>query len=512
MQPTSPAPTAAVVAPRTVRKRVLIVNVFFDEYRRTTGSPYRVPQAMAPCFLAGAFSARACDLRIYNEQYSGVLRDVHLLAWPDMLVLTGLTSAYDRMLHLTAYARSLNPHVVVVAGGPGVRAMPGRSRHFFDYACMGDIEELQSVAREAFGAAYIAKEVFPRYDLLEGRRILGYVESSRNCNFSCSFCSLTAEGRGYAKYDLGYIERQILATGKKQIVFIDNNFYGNDRRFFLARLDLLRTLYRERRIKGWSALVTGDFFAKTENLELAREAGCKALFSGIESFDSEILLSYNKRQNTLVPQVEMIRNCLQAGIIFTYGVMLDPATRRLADLRREIEFIVGTPAITMPAYFTLVIPLLGTPHFRDCLSKGLLLPNVRLRDLDGVTVTMQPRDPLDDVLRFARDLTSLRGYRGRVMRQVMGSLAHYRGRLTPLQLYSVVLSGALICMETFATSPSSIWSQRPRQTYLAGTEVLDPQYTPMIRVAAAFEGHFRPTMVTDESGALADDLAEDLSV
>ena len=430
MQPTSPAPTVTVAAPRSARKRVLIVNVFFDEYRRTTGSPYRVPQAMAPCFLAGAFSARACDLRIYNEQYSGVLRDLRLLAWPDMLVLTGLTTAYDRMLHLTAYARSLNPRVVVVAGGPGVRAMPGRSRRFFDYVCMGDIEELQSVARDAFGAAYIADEVFPRYDLLEGRRVLGYVESSRNCNFSCSFCSLTAEGRSYAIYDLGYIERQILATGKKQIVFIDNNFYGNDRQFFLARLDLLRTLTRERRIKGWSALVTGDFFAKTENLELAREAGCKALFSGIESFDSEILLSYNKRHNTLVPQVEMIRNCLEAGIIFTYGVMLDPSTRRLADLRREIEFIVGTPEITMPAYFTLVIPLLGTPHFRDCLSKGLLLPNVRLRDLDGVTVTMQPRDPLDDDVRFARDLTSLRGYRGRVMRQVMGSLAHYRSTAT----------------------------------------------------------------------------------
>ena len=67
-------------------------------------------------------------------------------------------------------------------------------------------------------------------------------------------------------------------------------------------------------------------------------------------------------------------------------------------------------------------------------------------------------------------------------------------------------------METFATSPSSIWSRRPRQTFLAGTEVLDPQYTPMIRVAAAFEGHFRPTMVTDGTGALADDLAEDLAV
>ena len=74
----------AAPAPSAVRKRVLIVNVFFDEYRRTTGSPYRIPQAMAPCFLAGAFSTQACDLRIYNEQYSGVLRDADLLAWPNV--------------------------------------------------------------------------------------------------------------------------------------------------------------------------------------------------------------------------------------------------------------------------------------------------------------------------------------------------------------------------------------------------------------------------------------------
>jgi len=117
------APTPATATSGAVRKRVLIVNVFLDEYRRTTGSPYRIPQAMAPCFLAGAFSTQACDLRICNEQYSGVLRDADLLAWPDMLVLTGLTSAFDRMLHLTAYARTLNPRVVVVAGGPGVRPM-----------------------------------------------------------------------------------------------------------------------------------------------------------------------------------------------------------------------------------------------------------------------------------------------------------------------------------------------------------------------------------------------------
>ena len=492
-------------------KRVLIVNVFFDEYRRTTGSPYRVPQAMTPCYLAGAFSPRSCDVRVYNEQYSGVLNDADLLGWPEMLVLTGLTSAFDRMLHLTAYARTLNEKVVVVAGGAPVRALPRRSRRFFDYACLGDVEELRSIVREVFGAAYVADEVFPRFDLLQGRRILGYVESSRNCNFRCSFCSLTAENRDYMNYDLDYVRRQILAVGNKQIVFIDNNFYGNDRPYFLARLELLKALYRERRIKGWSALVTGDFFRRTENLGEVREAGCQALFSGVESFDAKTLLAYNKRQNTLVPQVKMIRSCLDAGIIFTYGIMLDPSARRLADLRREIEFIIDTPAITMPAFFTLAIPLLGTPYFRDCLENGLFFPDIRLRDLDGVTLTMRPLDPVDEVVAFIRDLPSLRGYRRRVMRQVVTFLRRYRRTLTPLQLYSAMLSAALICMETSATSPGRLALRRPRQTYLGTTEFLDPQYTPMIRVAAAYEDYFRPTMVTGEDGRLAEDLAPDLA-
>ena len=93
---------------RDPRKRVLIVNAFIDEYGRTAGSPHRVPQAQGPAYLAGAFSREGCEIRLYNEQVSGVLKDVGLLGWPDMLVLTGLTSAFDRMLHLTAYARTLN--------------------------------------------------------------------------------------------------------------------------------------------------------------------------------------------------------------------------------------------------------------------------------------------------------------------------------------------------------------------------------------------------------------------
>ena len=56
---------------RGVRKRILIVNVFFDDFRRTTGSPNKVPQSMGPAYLAGAFSRETCDVRLYNAQRSG---------------------------------------------------------------------------------------------------------------------------------------------------------------------------------------------------------------------------------------------------------------------------------------------------------------------------------------------------------------------------------------------------------------------------------------------------------
>lgn len=492
------------------RKRVLIVNAFFDEYWRSAGSPYRVPRAMGPIFLAGAFAAELCDVRVYSEQYSGPLQDPRLLAWPDMLVLTGLTSSFDRMLHLTAYAKTLNPAVIVVAGGPAVRALPRRARRFFDHVCLGDIEELMAIAAEEFGAEYAATDMFPRFDLAPKGGMLGYVESSRYCNFRCSFCSLTAERGRYRIYDLGYIRRQIESTGKQRLIFLDNNFYGNDRDFFLARIALLKEMYHKQQIRGWSALVTGDFFSRPENLAIVREAGCEGLFSGIESFDQSTLRTYNKRHNTLLPQVQQIRGCLESGIVFTYGIMLDPSSRRLDDLRQEIEFILSTPEITLPAYFTFAIPLLGTPYFRDCVAKRMMLPSVRLHDMDGLTIVMRPLDPIDDVVAFARDIQNLRGYRLKALRHTAQFLRRHRGLLSPLQLMTASVSAALICTQSAASSPLRPRIRRPRRTFHGPTEALDPLYRPVIRLPVKFRRYFVPTMVSDPSGDLSEDVSDDM--
>ncbi len=491
----------------SARKRVLVVNCYFDDSRRPLRRTTKIPQAMGPVYLAGAFAQELCEVRAYTELYSGPLEDEALLSWPDMLVLTGLTNSFDRMLHLAAYARTKNPRVIIVAGGPPVRALPRLAQKFFDYCCLGDIEQLTEIITDAFGPEFVAAEMLPRFDLAYWIGWLAHIESTRYCNFHCSFCALTGEARSYKTYELNYVRSQLLTMKKKYALFIDNNFYGSDRQHFYRRIELIDEVRRAGHFKGWGALVTNDFFHKAENLSRVSKAGCKILFSGVESFDDSWLRSFNKLQNTTAPQVKMISSCLSAGVAFIYGLIVDATSRRVADLRRELEFITGTPEITLPSFITMSIPLLGTPYFHECVARKAIFPETKLRDMDGLTVMMQPEDPIDEVIKFLRDVQSLRGYRRRVLRHSISFARRYRSSLDFVQMMLALGNAGLLCVPNLMNGfkRASRQRQQPR-TFISTTEPLDCVYTPAFRVASRFEKYFQPVMVTDKSGNLSEDL------
>ena len=329
----------------------------------------KIPQTIGPQFLAGGFNPAHWDLRLYNEHSHGPLLDEDLLGWPDILVLTGLITSLDRMRQLTAYARTKNPSVLVVGGGHVVRAFPALCNTFMDYACLGDVEEIQDVIAEAFGSEYVAEEFCPRLDLGDwiGRHV-GYVESTRYCNFKCSFCTLTAEGRAYKAVGPDDLRRQFSRLGRKRItIFLDNNFWGGNQRSFAERVEVAGEMWRAGQMTGWGGLVTSDFFFKESNVKMAVDAGCLTLFTGVESFDQDWNVQHNKKQNSVRPQVEIIRGALEAGIVFMYGLMIDLSTRTIANVREEIEVILDTPDITLPTYLSMPIPIPVTPYFYECL-------------------------------------------------------------------------------------------------------------------------------------------------
>jgi len=493
------------------RKRVLIVNCYLDETRRDVARAGKVPQTIGPLFLAGWFHPDRWDIRLHNEHSDGPLEDEALLGWPDLVVLTGLTTSLDRLRQITAYVRSLNPRVVVVGGGHVARAFPSYCATFLDVVCQGDVEEIGDVIAGLYGPDYAAGEMGFRYDLAPWIGRVGYVESTRYCNFKCDFCILTAEGRRYQPHGLDFFRRQLAALGQRRILaFVDNNFYGSDRKSYEARLEVIREAWQAGQFKYWVALVTGDFFLDDRNVTRARENGCRGLFSGVESFDPDWVADHNKRQNGGKAPVELIRSCLEQGVIFTYGLILDIYTRPIAEIRRELEFVLGCDEITLPGFLSLPIPYPGTPYFYRALDAGTLLPGTRIRDLDSTTITATPLDPMAEAVGFVRDLQSMRGYRTKVLRHGLRFARRYRRHLSAEQLGLCLANGALLCAPLLATLPSRVGSATGARTYVSTTEPLDRVYRPAFRVAGQYASHFHPTFLTDADGGLSEAISEDV--
>ncbi|HTY99814.1 MAG TPA: radical SAM protein, partial [Rhodocyclaceae bacterium] len=451
------------------------------------------------------------EARIACEFSLGPFEDLAALRWADLLVLTGLNPAFDRMKQLTAYARTVNPKIAVAMGGSVARVLPRLSRRYFDYVCTGDVEGIRDVVHDVFGPGYGAEIPLPRYDLTRWLRLVGFAESSRNCNFRCGFCSMTAEDRPFAPYDVEYVRRQVEAMGYRPcVMFLDQNFYAGSRRFLRDRLALLRELYEARKLGGWSALVTTDFFSEPENLRLAKESGCIGFFSGVESFSREQIVAYRKKQNLLLPQEQAIRRSLEAGLVFHYGVVFDPTERSVASLAEEIEFIVGNPRITLPSFLSFAIPLLDTPLFRSRLRDGDLLPNLKLRDMDGRSVVCRTLDPLAAVVGFAASMDRGAMSKRRLAARAWKFFRHYRGRLTGWSMASGLADTWAMAFPNLGTNGRDRHLAASRRSYLASTEPLGTLYRPAINVPERLRENFSPLFVTDRRGELAAAVQDDL--
>ena len=232
----------------------------------------------------------------------------------------------------------------------------------------------------------------------------------------------------------------------------------------------------------------------------------------MESFDDSQIVRFQKLQNRRLPQVELIRKCLDAGLTFFYGLIFDPANRTVESMRGELDVVYGTPEITMPTFVTLTIPLPGTPYFRDCLERDLFLPHAKLRDLDGSTLVLRPLDPVPVVTDFLRELLRMTGWRRRALGHAVGFYRRYHRLLNKYQMVSALARDMQLLLPS-----AMIASGRARRRDVAGrsfvttNERLDPQYTPFMRVDARYESHFAPTMLTDGHGRIVDALFDDLA-
>ena len=219
-----------------------------------------------------------------------------------------------------------------------------------------------------------------------------------------------------------------------------------------------------------------------------------------------------KDQNLILPQEKVISRCLEAGMVLHYGLVFDPYERPIREFQDELEMIVSNHRITLPSFLTLAIPLLGTPMFQQRLNDGALLPNLRLREMDGRTLIYRTRDPFEQVVEYVGRMETspiekrkLFAYAGKFFR-------HYRKTLSPWAMISGLLNVISTGMPSLGTNAreKKVPREERRRTFNASTEPLGSLYQPVISVPSRYQDHFQPLLVTDEQGRLHQDLHADL--
>ncbi len=385
------------------------------------------------------------------------LRRLDLL-WADLVFTGGMLSQRKEILRLIALAHQHDKRVVV--GGPAPTSQP-EIFDSADYRVLGEAEAtlpefLADLRRGAAGGTYSSRQrpdlrqsPVPRFDLLAfGDYLMMGVQFCRGCPFDCEFCDIIELfGRTPRTKDPAQVLQELEALhrlGYRGLVdFVDDNFIGHKARV----KELLRVL------RAWSATHGHPFYFCTEAslnladdeelLGLMRDTDFRFVFLGIESADSGVLQTANKRQNLNRKLFQDLERIHRHGMVVDAGFIIgfDGETREGA---RAIARIVERGRIPM-AMVGLLYALPNTQLARRLEAEGRLgaddaLGPGRTDEVDQTTSglnfeTRRPRtEILEDYLYVITHVFSPRSYFNRVRGLAMTLDRRPRFRLTAAEM------------------------------------------------------------------------------
>lgn len=497
------------------KRRALVICTHLRPGRNKRKANY-VMQPITGLHVGSLIDPKRFDVQLYHEDWHGPF-DTANSAGYDIVFLTGLQPDFDRMRQLSYYFRRTG--ATVVAGGSICTLFPEFAAQFFDAVCAGGVDSVPDVVADFESGSlrriyrsptnrissypvdyslFTKSGISPRSHLLE---------ASRGCNFRCTFCVVPSEVGTHATYDVADVAAALdnaIASSPRfsfrrlypTVIFFDNNF-SDDRSHMLQVAEVLRT---HPRVRGWAALVTQDMLHDHELIKQLARAKCVTLFVGLESFDREMLRRYNKKQNLSRRHnvLDDIAFAESQGIGIGYGYLFDPRFQTAQDMEQQVRTIAKTPMLPMPTYLSVVAPLAGTASFWSDLSAGQLAANLRLRDLDGETIAYSKLADTPEALTtfvekiFRRPWTVVDRYRilWKALRRIIRA-----GSLDPIRWY-IIAAADLHCFVWSNATPSR------QRTYMAGDEVLDPQYFehPADLTEEDRKRYFDPISLTDGTG------------
>jgi radical SAM superfamily enzyme YgiQ (UPF0313 family) len=380
-----------------------------------------VMQSSVPELIASLCPDHA-EVEVYNEKETDIPLDRD---W-DLVFFSYLHSYYEHTKVLSTLFRKRG--VKTVAGGRHATHFADECGKHFDAVVTGEPESnvpalIADFERGELKRRYNLPSLGPeairpyRYDLVDFKtnkiRLPG-IEASRGCPFTCNFCVLT----GHEKYRYRPVKQVVEEIEFKMrwnknyfglfdnvFSFLDNNLGGNPR--YLRELcEALIPLK-----KTWGCALTFNVLKDEETVRLMAKAGCRYVYTGLESLNPDSIKAMNKGQNKISEVDEVIRRCFRSGVMLSFGLLVgsDGDTHeyleRLPDYLSELQYFNIT-------FLGIVCPYPETPFYRQLAREGRILPGTVSRDYDGYTLChrpagMEPTEVIEHFKRLCNQLGSL---------------------------------------------------------------------------------------------------------
>jgi len=310
------------------------------------------------------------------------MRPIHLpsgLKDVDLVAISVLSKTAHRAYQIADAYRETG--IKVVLGGIHPTTVPEEASTHADAVVMGEAEgtwprllqdfqagRLQRIYRQD-SLIDLNRSPIPRREIFKPYRLrytwVDVVQTTRGCPYHCDFCTVNPVfGSRYRMREVESVVGEIEKLHCPGLLFADDNVIGNVpyfRGLFSALVPLKLRWVGEASLAG---------LEDEENLKILEKSGCKALFIGFESLNTE-LRGVGKTQNHPEHYAEVIKKLHHHGII-TYAAFMfgfdfdDPSV-----FERTVEFAIANKIIL--AQFAILTPYPGTRLYARLQAEGRLL-------------------------------------------------------------------------------------------------------------------------------------------
>ena len=348
---------------------------------------------LGPLFLGTMLKKAGHEVKVFKENmlaaYNEKTDTLHpFVQEADAVGFTSITHTVNRAYQIADAIRRQFPEKKIVFGGNHPSALPEEALEHGDQVVVGegeyvalDVFEGRNRDRVVNGPRVDINDV-PAIDLtlLQGYRFkngminMRYapIMASRGCPYDCIFCSVTKMfGRKYRIKDADLVMEEVMmrySEGFRHAFFYDDNFAANHEKskIFLEKLIKAKLKFE------WSSQFRVDVAKDKELVRMLKEAGCVALFLGVESINPKALADYDKRQ-TVDEIKSSIATLVKTGMgvhsMFVLGADGDDSE----TMDETIRFSKASGSNT--AQFSILFPIPGTKLYSNLKETNRIFIN-----------------------------------------------------------------------------------------------------------------------------------------